>query len=103
MTLDFFVNNYNLLDFKINKANIKNNKLFLNVNYDVYLELIANGYRPEMDMEINKEFIFNVSNINNHNFKKPFNISNVIYENNELYFKLNDIYLEINGEIIIND
>lgn len=103
MTLDFFMNNYNLLDFKINKANIKNNRLFLNINYDVYLELIANGYRPEMDMEINKEFIFNVSNINNHNFKKPFNISNIKYEDNKLSFNLNDILLEINGEIIIND
>ena len=74
MTLDFFVNNYDINDFKIKKADIKDNKLYLDINYDIYLELIANGYRPEMDMNVDKTFIFNVKNLINHKFKKPYNI-----------------------------
>lgn len=101
MTLDFFMKNYNLLDFKINKARLIDYKLYLDINYDVYLELIANGYRPEMDMDINKTFIFNVKNIKNHTFKKPYNISNVMYENNELSFELCMISLSIHFDVVV--
>ena len=94
MTLEFFMQNYNLLDFKINKAQIKDNKLYLNINYEVFLELIANGYRPEMDMDINKLFIFNVD-ISNHTFKKPYVISNVNYDNNILSIELNKVKIKI--------
>ena len=99
MTLDFFVNNYDINDFKIKKADIKDNKLYLDINYDIYLELIANGYRPEMDMNVNKTFIFNVKNLSNHKFKKPYNISNIEYNNFVLSFIINDIKLEIVDEI----
>ena len=60
MTLDFFVSNYNIDDFDINKIYIKNNRLYLKAIYNVYLELIANGYRPEMIWILKKLLFLNV-------------------------------------------
>ena len=52
-----------------------------------------------MDMNVNKTFIFNVKNLSNHKFKKPYNISNIEYNNFVLSFIINDIKLEIVDEI----
>ncbi len=60
MTLDFFIENYNLKDFTINKVYVKNKKLYLDVIMPIHLDLIANGYRPELDMMQEKTFIFYV-------------------------------------------
>ena len=72
MTLDFFYNNYKLSDMEIKKIFIKDNKLHLCFTQVAYLELIANGYRPEMDVEYNNEFIFDI------------NHSDIAYKNDDL-------------------
>ena len=60
MTLDFFLQNYDLNEYTINKVFIKNNKLYLDLTMPIHLDLIANGYRPELDMTQEKIFIFSV-------------------------------------------
>ena len=60
MTLDFFIENYNLEDFTINNVYVKNKKLYLDVIMPIHLDLIANGYRPELNMMQEKTFIFYV-------------------------------------------
>ena len=97
MTLDFFMNNYNLLDFKINKAKLIDYKLYLDINYDVYLELIANGYRPEMNMDLDKTFIFNV-NHPDHKFKT--NNVKLINENNNFYILIDNDRIQLEGEVV---
>lgn len=58
MTLDFFYENYDLEDLEVKSAFVKNNRLVLDVIVVAKLELIANGYRPEMDVEHEIEFSF---------------------------------------------
>ena len=66
MTCKFFFENYDLNDLDINNIYIKDNKLYLDVRMEGTIPLIANGYRPEMDIDERRTFIFNV----NHNDKK---------------------------------
>lgn len=74
MTLEFFYNNFNLNEIAISKAYVKENKLYLALNMSAHLDLIANGYRPALDMDIIKTFIFCV-NHKDINIKKPYNIT----------------------------
>ena len=97
MTLDFFLKNYKLEELDINKIFIKNNELRLVVKYNVYLELIANGYRPEMNMDIDKTFVFNCS-YKNHTFKTN-NLEIIDYSNDILTIKIEDIILKISGNV----
>ena len=60
MTLKFFYENYKLNDLDISSVYVRNNKLYISLNMQIYLELIANGYRPELDVESSKVFIFNI-------------------------------------------
>ncbi len=92
MTLDFFYNNYKLEDINIERIFIKDNKLHLCFSQVAYLELIANGYRPEMNVDYDNEFIF----ICNHKDKK-YNKNSLkkIDYNNELLFTLDDEIIEI--------
>lgn len=93
MTLDFFFSSYDLNELEYNNIYIKDNKLYLDVNLPAHLDLIANGYRPMLDLKVNKAFIFNV-NYNDYIFNKPYYV--------KLIEKLDDSYkLEISG-IIIN-
>ena len=100
MTLDFFVKNYNLSDFDVKKIYVENNKLYIIADYNVYLELIANGYRPEMNMDVEKTFIFNTVDANNHKFKAPFKL-NIIEFDKILTININDIILKIHGDVEI--
>lgn len=99
MTLDFFVSNYNIDDFDIKKVYIKNNKLYLKAIYNVYLELIANGYRPEMNMDIEKTFVFECD----HEDKvfKSKNIEVVENKDNKLVIKINNELLSLFGNVEI--
>ena len=99
MTLDFFVNNYNLSDFDIKKIYIVDNKLYVIAKYNVYLELIANGYRPEMNMDVEKTFIFEC-NHENMTFKNK-KIEIVDYKDNILTIKINNILLKLTGNVNI--
>ena len=62
MSIKFFYNSYNLDENKVVKIEIKNNKLNMYLIMNAHLELIANGYRPEMDLDISNVFIFNTYN-----------------------------------------
>lgn len=82
MDLKFFYENYKYDEMNIKKVYIDNKELHLLFSMDVKLELIANGYRPEMDVEYDNEFIFKV----NHDSVK---------------FKSNDLLsIEYNGSLI---
>jgi len=97
MTLEFFVNNYDIKDFDIKKIYIDDNKLYIKAIYNVYLELIANGYRPEMNVDYEKTFIFN-TNYNNHKFKSN-NLEIISFLNNILKIKIDDIILELFSDV----
>lgn len=99
MTLDFFVSNYNIDDFDIKKIYIKNNKLYLKAIYNVYLELIANGYRPEMNMDIEKTFVFECD-YEDKVFKSK-NIEVVENKDNKLVIKINNELLSLFGNVEI--
>ncbi len=60
MTVDFFVKAYDFKDFKINKAILKNGLLKIYVTINAHLDLIANGYRPELDVDYDTKFILSV-------------------------------------------
>ena len=97
MTLDFFYKNYKLEDINIHKLFIKDNKLHLAFSTVAYLELIANGYRPEMDVEYNNEFIFDI----NHSdiVYKNDDVIDILYDGN-LVFKLkNEDIVITNNEV----
>ena len=53
MTLDFFINSYDFDNFKIEKAILKDGILKIYVVINAHLDLIANGYRPELDVDYN--------------------------------------------------
>jgi len=99
MTLDFFANNYNLGDFDIKKIYIKDNKLYLKAVYNVYLELIANGYRPEMNMDVEKTFVFLCNHIDKA-FKSK-NIEVIEKKINELVIKVDNELLDLYGNVEI--
>ena len=63
MTLDFFLEHYDVGEHVMNKLYIKNNKLYLDMTMPIHLDLIANGYRPELDMMSNCVFIFYVEHV----------------------------------------
>ena len=66
MTSLFFSESYNPDDFNIIDIKIKDNNLIMKVIMNTYIELIANGYRPEMDISQTKTFIFkNITGIKN--------------------------------------
>lgn len=78
MTTKFFYENYDLNDLTINKIYIKNNKLYLDVGMEGTIPLIANGYRPEMDIDEKRIFIFNVKH------------EDKTYSNNNISMNYND-------------
>lgn len=99
MTLKFFYDNYKLSEIDIKKMYIRNNKLYLTFAQNAYLELIANGYRPEMNVEYNNTFIFNVNHLDK-KYKKD-DLKDIKYDNN-LIFVLANENIELFGDIEIN-
>ena len=99
MTLDFFYNNYDLKNLEIKSAEIKNNKLIINVIVVAYLELIANGYRPELDVNHEIEFTFDYNGLDKI-YKNPI-ISNVEFKNNALNLMINNESLAISSNNVI--
>ena len=64
MTVDFFINAYDFNEFKIEKAILKDGLLKIYVTINAHLDLIANGYRPELDVDYNTIFEFKVDKDN---------------------------------------
>ena len=98
MTLEFFSKNYNLSDYEIIKCEIKNNKLIIDVKVVAYLELIANGYRPEMNVNHEIQFSFNL-NHDDYKFNNPI-ITNQEYKNGILFITINDNIIKISDNCI---
>ena len=95
MNLKFFYDNYELEDMQVNNIYIKDNKLYLNIILNAHLELIANGYRPEMNVDYNNTFIFNI----NHSNKKYKNLLDIKYDN-KLIFNVDNEILSIDKDEI---
>ena len=96
MTLDFFIENYKIDDFVINKIYVKNNKLYLDVTMPIHLDLIANGYRPELDMMQEKTFVFYVDSLDmeyDKNSKIIFNIDNIFINKDKHKITLSKVYI----------
>lgn len=94
MTLRFFFENYNLQELNIIDVYSKNKTLSLKIALDTHLELIANGYRPEMNLE--NIFTFNFEVDNDVFVSKPYKV-------NEYKFEANRIIITINlSKIILN-
>lgn len=95
MNLKFFYDNYKLDDIEVNNIHIKDNKLYLNIISNAHLELIANGYRPEMDVDYKNTFIFDI----NHPNKKYKNLLEIKYDN-KLIFNIDNEILYIDNDKI---
>ena len=94
MTLDFFIENYEIDDFVINKIYVKNNKLYLDVTMPIHLDLIANGYRPELDMMQEKTFVFYVDSLDmeyDKNSNIIFNLDNIFINKDKLKITLSKV------------
>lgn len=91
MDYKFFMDNYDLNDMEIKRIEVKDNKLYLSISMNVYLDLIANGYRPSMDFNQEKTFVFSVD-YKDHVFSKNSKISisdeAILIGNNELKITL---------------
>lgn len=61
MTVDFFVKSYDFSEFKIKNTILKNGLLEVYVTINAHLDLIANGYRPSLDVDYDTVFVFNVA------------------------------------------
>ncbi len=64
MTVDFFIKAYDFDNFEIKKAVLNNYELTIYVTTVAYLELIANGYRPELNVNYDTAFTFKVTKEN---------------------------------------
>lgn len=94
MTYSFFKENYDLSDMEIKKIEVKNNKLYLSLIMNIHLNLIANGYRPEMNFNQEKTFIFSVD-YKDYVFKSNSSITlkddAIIIGNNELKITFSEV------------
>jgi len=95
VNLKFFYDNYKLDDIEVSNIHIKDNKLYLNIISNAHLELIANGYRPEMDVDYKNTFIFDI----NHSNKKYKNLLEIKYDN-KLIFNIDNEILYIDNDKI---
>lgn len=64
MTVDFFIKAYDFNNFEIKKAVLNNYELTIYVTTVAHLDLIANGYRPELDVNYDTAFTFKVTKEN---------------------------------------
>lgn len=93
MTTSFFYQNYNNNDINIIDFKIIDNNLYLKLEFNTYIELIANGYRPELDLDIKKTFIF--KNIKYNIKPQEKYILNDIFYDNHLHLIINNCDIEV--------
>jgi len=98
VTLDFFYDNYDLKNSEIKSALIKDNKLIINVNVVAHLELIANGYRPELDVNHEIEFTFDYVG-NDKIYKNPV-VEDVKFNDSKLNITLNGDSIVISNNYV---
>lgn len=91
MTLDFFLKNYDFNEYEVKKIYIQKNKLYFDVVMPIHLDLIANGYRPELDMTQEKTFVFHCDESDKEiskNAKIEFKDSSVFLDGKEIKITL---------------
>lgn len=99
MTIDFFYENYNLLDYDL-KYKVMANKVYLTLYLQAHIDYVANGYRLELDINQAKTFVFDV--INNENLKCESDHLSLIKCEDNYYFVINNSKLLIvNSNIVI--
>ena len=94
MTLAFFIDNYKIDDYVVNKIYVKEKKLYLDVTMPIHLDLIANGYRPELDMTQEKTFIFYVDSLDieyDKNSNISFSLDNIFINKDRLKITLSKV------------
>jgi len=96
MNIKSFYTAYDLTEVDVLKIYSDKNKLYILLGLESNIELIANGYRPEIDVYYKHMFIFDNYD-NDININGNIMISNYKCDNNKLSFIAND------KEIIIND
>ena len=99
MTLKFFYDNYKLNDIDIALVYVRNNKLYISLDMQIHLDLIANGYRPALDMNANKTFIFNIAS-KDIIINKPYNIAKYEYNNDILSIEINNTLFIIKDTLV---
>lgn len=87
MTIDFLISVYNFDELEIINIKLNNNELVVDFKINAHLELIANGYRPELDLDVLERFIFEIEN-NNYKINKPYDFK--IIKDNQYYILLNN-------------
>ena len=94
MTLAFFIDNYKIDDYVVNKIYVKEKKLYLDVTMPIHLDLIANGYRPELDMMQEKTFVFYVDSLDmeyDKNSNISFSLDNIFINKDRLKITLSKV------------
>ena len=100
MSIEFFVNNYSLEDNKTVKAVIKDNQLSLYIVMNIHLELIANGYRPEMDLDITNVFTFNTK-FTDKEYNDEIDIKILSYNKDSINFIINGDEINCFGDVLV--
>lgn len=98
MDLKTFKSFYNLEEIGIEKLYTENNDLYMILDLNVYIELMANGCRPVIDMDMRHLFIFK-------GFKgdiklENVSVSNYRMEDSKLKFNANNIEIAIDSNEI---
>lgn len=104
MDLKTFINDYDLQELDILKIYNKDNKLYMLLGLSANIELIANGYRPEINLYYKHMFIFDNYSGEDINLNGIFVVSNY-NDSNGLEFDILDKHIEItnsNVEVIMN-
>ncbi len=90
MDLFFFYKMYDLKEIDIEKAYFMNDKLYLEVCMPVEIELIANGYRPEINIQ--ERYVLILSSTSTNEFIiTDIKIKEYQYVNGRIHLKINDL------------
>ena len=102
VTVDFFIKAYDFNDFIIKNAILKDGFLEIYVTINAHLDLIANGYRPSLDLDYDTVFSFMVNEKSD--IITDFNNFNCYLDNNDCYVAIgNKKYKLISNEIIVKN
>lgn len=98
MDLYTFYKTYNLCDIEVLKIYNKKDDLYILLNLEASLELIANGCRPTFDVFYKHLFIFKDAKVKI-NKRNP-DISSYEYIDNKIHLLINDKPIVINASSI---
>ncbi len=105
MDLKTFYSLYNIEELDVLSIYNDNNKLYILLGLNANMELIANGYRPEIDLYYKHMFVFSNYNGVDINITIDIKISDYSYTDDVLSFKINDEFILLRDskiEVIMN-